>query len=245
MIKQKLKLYIQNSLFQPKPYDIFFNPYFITRRKLYVVLRKYINNRFSRTLDFGCGEKPYKSLFSTNDYVGVDIKVSGHNNKNSVIDVYYDGEMLPFTDQSFDCIFSSEVFEHLFNLNEMLLELKRVLSDDGQMIITVPFAWPEHEQPFDFGRYTTFALDQIINDAGLKVKRRVKTGSYISVLGQLIINYVYMRIFPKNKYFRLILTPLLAPLTLITLVLDFLLPRDMTLYHNHVMILTKKKSTNC
>tara|TARA_B110000971_G_scaffold162379_1_gene166021 strand:- start:1316 stop:1462 length:147 start_codon:yes stop_codon:yes gene_type:complete len=39
----------------------------------------------------------------------------------------YDGKKLPFKDSSFDYIFLSEVLEHVFNINEIMSELNRVL----------------------------------------------------------------------------------------------------------------------
>ena len=235
MGKKSLRAWLNRALFQPKPIDILFNPFYITRRKLFIKLKLILGQEYSTVLDFGCGEKPYYSLFKSRKYIGIDIQESGHNNSNSAIDVYYDGKVLPFPDKYFDCVFASEVFEHVFNLDEVLSEIRRVLSDDGNLIVTIPFAWPEHEQPYDFGRYTTFALESIFEKAGMEIIESYKTGSYVSVLGQLVNNYIYMRLFPKNPYFRVILSPLLAPITGLTLFFDLILPRDLTLYHNHIL----------
>src|SRR5574338_1611832 len=73
-----------------------------------------------RMMDFGCGQKPYKTLFSVDEYVGVDFENPGHPHLNESIDVFYDGQTLPFDNEYFDSIFSSEVFEHVFNLDEIL-----------------------------------------------------------------------------------------------------------------------------
>ena len=50
-----------------------------------------------------------------------------HDHSYENIDVYYDGVNLPFDDESFDCIFSSEVFEHVLLLDEVLSEMNGVL----------------------------------------------------------------------------------------------------------------------
>ena len=70
-------------------------------------------------MDFGCGSKPYKSLFNVNEYVGVDYHGQGHSHVNEQIDVFYDGVLLPFPDNYFDSVFSTEVFEHVFNLENL------------------------------------------------------------------------------------------------------------------------------
>jgi ubiquinone/menaquinone biosynthesis C-methylase UbiE len=78
-------------------------------------------------MDFGCGKKPYKEIFGFDEYIGVDIEVSGHDNTQHDIDVFWDGKSLPFADNTFDSILASEVFEHVFELDAVLDELRRVL----------------------------------------------------------------------------------------------------------------------
>ena len=53
----------------------------------------------------------------------------------------YDGRILPFEDQSFDIIFSSNVLEHIPDLDGALRECARVLKPDGKMVHVVPSHW--------------------------------------------------------------------------------------------------------
>lgn len=97
-------------------------------------------------LDFGCGAKPYVNLFcNCTKYVGLDINKSGHDHKNENIDVFYDGEHIPFDDESFDNVFSSEVFEHIAKPELIIPEIKRVLKKGGYMLVTVPFVQKAYE----------------------------------------------------------------------------------------------------
>ena len=68
---------------------------------------------------------------------------------NKHADRSYDGKTFPFSDGEFDAVLTSEVLEHVFNPDEFLSEINRVLRDDGVLLLTVPFVWDEHEQPFD------------------------------------------------------------------------------------------------
>ncbi|MBK8300784.1 MAG: methyltransferase domain-containing protein [Chitinophagaceae bacterium] len=63
-----------------------------------------------KMMDFGCGTKPYKPLLQTSkEYIGVDYNGEGHSHKNEQIDVMYDGKTIPFEDNTFDSILSTEV----------------------------------------------------------------------------------------------------------------------------------------
>ncbi|MEI9999016.1 MAG: methyltransferase domain-containing protein [Verrucomicrobiota bacterium] len=61
-------------------------------------------------------------------------------------------------DARFNAVVSTEVLEHLFNYDEILSELWRVLRPNGRLFLTTPFIWPEHEQPYDCARHTSFGL---------------------------------------------------------------------------------------
>jgi ubiquinone/menaquinone biosynthesis C-methylase UbiE len=113
-------------------------------------------------LDFGCGCKPYESLFSNaSQYTGLDFESEGHPYANEKIDLFYDGKSIPFKNAHFDAVFSSEVFEHVFNLEEIIPELNRVMKKGGKILVTCPFVWNEHEVPIDYARYTLFALNHL------------------------------------------------------------------------------------
>lgn len=56
--------------------------------------------------------------------------------------VYADAQSLPFDDSQFRCIYSSNVLEHVPNLDAAMSEFKRVMMDDGVMIHSMPtVAW--------------------------------------------------------------------------------------------------------
>lgn len=169
----------------------FFHPYYFIRTELLRSVAKHANNLTGRLLDFGCGSKPYKDLFAVNEYIGVDFINEGHPHDDEQIDVYYDGKTIPFPDNSFDSILSSEVFEHIFNLPEILDELNRVLKPGGKILITCPFVWKEHELPHDYARYTLFALTDLLEKKNFKVHVTDKSGNFIQVISQLTVLYFY------------------------------------------------------
>ena len=111
-------------------------------------------------LDIGCGSMPYRDIFkSASPYHGLEID-QPRNRDNPLVDFFYDGVTLPFHDQSYSVIFSSQVLEHSFKPEQLLSECRRVLKPGGTLLLTIPFMWPEHEQPWDSQRFTSFGGTQ-------------------------------------------------------------------------------------
>lgn len=195
-------------------------------------------------MDFGCGSKPYKSIIQVEDYIGVDFENEGHPHHNEQIDVFYDGKKIPFNAETFDSVLCSEVFEHVFNLDEILLELNRVLKPGGKMLATCPFVWNEHEVPHDFARYTRFALEDKLAKAGFTVLEFTKVGNFITVVFQLITLYFYQsfignwrRIMPLRVLYKVCC--FFLP-NLLGRFLSRILPYNDTLYLNNVIVVQKK-----
>jgi len=242
-ITDRLKQQYNRALFRPSLLGLLVNPFYIIRQGLYRGVFRYRGYMRGRLLDFGCGSKPYKDLFAVSEYIGTDIETSGHDHRNEEIDVYYDGRTLPFPDASFDSIFSSEVFEHIFNLPEILDELYRVLKPGGYMLITVPFVWDEHEIPYDFARYTSFGLRHILTEKQLQVVEAHKSTDYVATIFQMWAAYVYQHILPRRKAFRIALTPLLVtPVTVCGLLLSAVLPKNQHFFHNNILVVQKPLS---
>jgi SAM-dependent methyltransferase len=240
-MKQMLKSIWLKQSFQPSLIGILINPFYFIRRGLYKYIRLTAPRLQGKLMDFGCGRKPYENLFSVNEYIGVDIEKSGHDHALSKVDVYYDGKTIPFPDETFDSIFCSEVLEHVFNLDELLAELNRVLKKGGQMLITVPFCWNEHELPYDFGRYTSFGIKHSLQQRGFEVVEFYKSGNFARVIVQLCTLYIYSLFNTKSRIFNYLGSMLfIVPIHIVALVLLVLLPRNSSLYFNNVVLVRKR-----
>lgn len=187
----KHKRYVQKQTFFPGLIGIWYNPYYFSRKGLAKCIEKYHTYVKGRCMDFGCGTKPYESLFDVTEYVGVEIdtedKVDGI--------VYYDGKTLPFEDEYFDSIVAFQVYEHVSNLDEMVEELRRVLKMDGYMFITMPFAYPEHLVPYDFRRFTSYGIKQYLTQRGFEIVCYEKSGNFIETLAQMKNVYINETLF--------------------------------------------------
>lgn len=150
-------------------------------------------------MDFGCGSKPYRNLFNCSEYIGVDYLNEGHSHENEAIDIYYDGKKIPLPNERFDAVLASEVFEHVFNLPEILGEINRVMKKDGFLLATCPFVWKEHEVPNDYARYTLYALEDILKKAGFKKVLVERGGNFSEVIFQLRVLFFYDKFYGKVK----------------------------------------------
>ena len=142
-----------------------------------------------RVIDMGCGDCPYKEdiLRVAEEYIGVDWRNSLH--RCSSVDVYADiNEKLPFPDAYANTVVVFQVLEHLRKPLGFLKECVRLLAPGGMIIMTVPFMWGVHEEPYDYYRYTKYGLRYLLNEAGF-VDIKVEENSYFWSTWILRFNY--------------------------------------------------------
>jgi SAM-dependent methyltransferase len=235
-IKSRIITLIGDGRFNPTIVSMFTNPFYIIRKGLFEGVRANAHLISGKTLDFGCGSKPYSDFFAhTSNYVGCDIQVSGHNHLSSKVDVFYDGSSLPFEDQSFNSVVSFETFEHIFNIDSIVKEIHRVLQPRGQMLITIPFVWEEHEVPYDYARYSTYGIRHILETNGFEIVKIERLGDYLDVVSQLMMAYLVGTV--SSEKIRLLLTGIVQPvLLLIKSFAQMILPKSNKLFLNTLIV---------
>jgi SAM-dependent methyltransferase len=106
------------------------------------------------------------------------------------VDVFGTALALPFADGTFDTVVSFETLEHVTDSTTMIAELRRVVKPGGAVIISVPFLWGEHCQPYDYFRFTTFGLRHLFESAGLRVVHQARVGGFWTFYGQRLAYYL-------------------------------------------------------
>ena len=220
------------------------DPFFLARR----ALRREIMTMAAMTsgivLDVGCGAAPYRELFSGASYFGAEVLTASKYGSAKRPDFFFDGKDLPVADASVDAILCSQVLEHVFEPTDFLRELNRVLRPGGSLLLTVPFVWDEHEQPFDFARYSSFGLRHLATTNGFDVTYASRTLPNASVFAQLWLAYWYKVLRPWPSVLAKGLGAVIAvPTNLIGLILPAILPRSPDFYLDNVMIWIKKPAT--
>jgi len=164
--------------------NFFSNYYLLTRTFTFIqkrLLRKVMQRLATsmpdgQILDVGCGYQPYRCLFKTSHYVGLDISLERRPT------VVGDARFLPFKDGAFDGIICSEVLEHVFEKEKVLEEIRRVLRPKGWVILTAPMSWGLHYEPYDFWRFTPYSLRRMLEYWGFQVVRIEKVGGLFSLI---------------------------------------------------------------
>lgn len=125
----------------------------------------------SLILDAGCGDSAYRPLFESRGvmYEGADF---GEVNKHYAALTYRCRlDAIPVEDNRFDMVLLSQVLEHLPNPIDILRELHRILKPSSRLWLSAPLFYEEHEQPYDFYRYTQFGMRYQVESAGFKIER--------------------------------------------------------------------------
>jgi SAM-dependent methyltransferase len=240
MLKVLKQIYIKEQ-FNPKILGLFINPFYFARKGLYQHVSKLITNLNGKLLDVGCGTKPYENICNVDEYIGLEIDDEA-NRQHNYADVFYDGKTIPFEDKSFDSILSNQVFEHVFNPNQFLKEINRVTKVGGRFLITVPFVWDEHEQPYDYARYSSFGLKHILAENGFEIMKHRKSNNGLGVVFQLINGYIFKVTVTKSIYINLFVALILmAPINIIGLILSKILPKNDDLYLDNIVLAKKVK----
>jgi len=100
-------------------------------------------------LHVGAGPKPDPKLLDGYKVTRTDLHVQTHNTIK--MDVC---EPFPFKDESFDVIYSNNVFEHLHYPWITGSECSRVCKSGGLNVHLAPFSWRYHPVPEDYFRYS-------------------------------------------------------------------------------------------
>ena len=148
---------------------------------------KYLHVHASgKLLDLGCGKVPLYAAYKKYINSNICVDWAGSLHKNEHLDYEHDlNKRLPLSENEFDTIILSDVLEHIENPIFLWNEMNRVLKKGGKVILNVPFFYWLHETPFDYYRFTEYALRKFAKDAGFKIIILEQTGGIIEVWSDL------------------------------------------------------------
>ncbi len=198
--------------------------YFNLRKK--ALIEKYKQSR--KLIDIGCGAGDFLSSFPSNKWdlygiepnrVGFDLsskKVEGKIFNNNLSNCKFQGDY-------FDVVTMWHAFEHVYDPNKELQEIKRILKEDGVFALAIPNIhsfgfklgrknWFHLDSPRHLYHYNSTTINNILNKNGFKVFRI----DFPSVEYPLDLFHSLLNFFRKNKLVR---TSLTSPLLIFSLLL--------------------------
>ena len=200
-------------------------------------------------LDVGCGIKPYEKLFApyVEKYYGTEYSPeSGYRGNRA--DVAGDASAMPFADASFDTILCTEVLEHVMNPEKVAAEFARILKAGGTAIITVPFAFPIHDE-YDFFRYTDKGIAVIMQRYGLEVEEVQPlsgTGVTLAIMINLFwceLGFIWTKwLYPIGLLLRPLLWIIICLINLLGWLMEKIIPAKLLAF-NHLTVVRKPQET--
>lgn len=134
-----------------------------------------------RVLDLGGGHGELHGPLTARgyEYVNVDLAATGPGA------VVADAHRLPFDDDEFDLVVSSDSLEHFHAPLVALQEAARVLAPGGNLVVWVPFMHPFHRD--DYYRYTPLGIEYLLERAGFAGVRIEAPLGVFSIYAQTVV----------------------------------------------------------
>lgn len=162
--------------------------------------------RKAKILDIGCGSGKWLYDMKQKGYIVSGCEVSETAAKTGKetagIDIF-PGQLIDsnYKSKNFDYIRMHHSFEHIYNPNETLQEIKRILKDNGRLYIAVPNIdswwgnifkqyWYYLGAPIHVYNYSKNSLMKILEQNGFKVTKIKYNGVYNGLTGsiQILVN---------------------------------------------------------
>ena len=142
-----------------------------------------------RALDVGCGGQPFRRLLETSGfkYHAIDTQAQPDVKLDAVcaIDEPLPPSLIQLADAGFELVLCTEVLEHVLDWPSAWANLHRLLAPGGRLIITCPFVYPLHEEPYDFWRATPHSLRRFAERFGFNILEQRTLGDGFDALGTI------------------------------------------------------------
>lgn len=153
-------------------------------------------------LDIGCGTGEFLNQAKQSGFKTKGIEPSPvareQGIKNFGLSISVESEIKNIKDKSYDLITMWHVLEHVYHLNDRIKELKRILKNDGRLIIAVPNHhsydakhykeyWAAYDVPIHLYHFTPKTIQQLFKNHGLELHKTLPMkfdSFYVSMLSE-------------------------------------------------------------
>lgn len=201
------------------------NAFYLNWRHLGRSIRSIVPHIRGRCIDVGAGSAPYEKILAphTREYIVADrsdTRTAMFARESSTF-VEADVCELPFESGSADTVLLTQVLEHVTDPERALGEIYRVLGPEGKLILSVPFIYHAHAEPYDYWRFSEYGIRTLVDKHGFEVLEFHYQG-YVGTALMCIWNGFLWQAASRHKMLR---NTVLLPFLLIAFSLSNLLGR--------------------
>jgi SAM-dependent methyltransferase len=155
-------------------------------------------------LDIGGKKTAKRGLFNIGAYAGSVRYIN--TDPSTEPDILCDAAAVPLPSECCDVIVLGEVLEHVPEPKKVLQESYRLLRPGGRVFATIPFIYPLHADPHDFGRYTDYYWREAAKELGFAPLEISRHGTFFAVLA-LMVQHLFRS---QNISWQPLQTPLVS-----------------------------------
>ncbi len=163
-----------------------------------------------KVLEFGTSKNSSKKFSNfTKNSENTEFYFADQNFKENQLDEKHSREdlekKLTYPDENFDNILVFNVIEHVYDFNNSINEIYRVLKKNGKIIGSVPFLYRVHGAPNDYYRFTAQAIEKKLINTGFKnvSVKQIGYGPFTVCYAML---FDYLKIIPLLNNFVLLIS---------------------------------------
>lgn len=152
-------------------------------------------------------------------------------------------EMKQIGAETVDVVNAIELFEHVYDIKKGLKECFRVLKKDGILMLSTPFLYPIHADPYDFQRWTDYKWRIELKERGFSIQKFIIMGGFYTSLAEMLL--LKLKDYRTKSFLGKILYYILRPIIDNIFKLDYKSsvkenPR-LSKYHSGYFIIAEKK----
>ncbi len=224
---------------KPHIWDSYYYVTTLLRKAYEMVIPSVLKNaKIHTVLDYGCGIKPYAYLFEgyINKYTGVDIG----NNPKAEIQISA-GEKLPVNDNYFDLVLSSQVLEHVQDVDQYMGECHRILTSGGYILLSTHGTWQYHAAPYDYNRWTYMGLKNLLEKYGFEVEQMIPVLGQLALTSQLRLSFFNSFAAMIGGLGKFLLTPVSLLYQFKMMAEDFITPKRVKERDSAIFLIVARK----
>jgi len=113
--------------------------------------------------------------------------IEAKHNPDIILDVT---NMQSVDTESIDIVNAIELFEHVEKIEDGIAECRRVLKKGGKIILSVPFLYPVHADPYDFQRWTLTKWKKELKNNKFTIETAEINGRFFTVRNSMRKDFI-------------------------------------------------------